>query len=296
MNKSANLKIVAGMPAFNEEKYVGSLVLKTREYVNEVFVVDDGSSDETAKVAKLAGADVIQHEQNKGYGAAIQSILAEAKKRNADVLVILDADAQHNPKEIPKIMQPVLENKADFVIGTRQKQKKKIPFYRRIGQKVILSSVKMLSDNEDLTDTECGFRAFSRKALDSLEIRENGMAVSAETVAEAVRKKLVIKQVPVSVTYNDDSSTLNPVRHGVGVLASIVSMISEQRPLFFFGVAGLLCLIVGLVYGIRVINMFSANKILPVGNTLLSVLFLVIGSFSVFTGLILRVLTRVKKS
>lgn len=296
MNKSANLKIVAGMPAFNEEKYVGSLVLKTREYVNEVFVVDDGSSDETAKVANLAGADVIQHEQNKGYGAAIQSILAEAKKRNADVLVILDADAQHNPKEIPKIMQPVLENKADFVIGTRQKQKKKIPFYRRIGQKVILSSVKMLSDNEDLTDTECGFRAFSRKALDSLEIRENGMAVSAETVAEAVRKKLVIKQVPVSVTYNDDSSTLNPVRHGVGVLASIVSMISEQRPLFFFGVAGLLCLIVGLVYGIRVVNMFSANKILPVGNTLLSVLFLVIGSFSVFTGLILRVLTRVKKS
>ncbi len=287
-----NLKIVAGMPAFNEEKYVGSLVLKTRQYVNEIFVVDDGSSDDTAKVAKLAGADVIQHEQNKGYGAAIQSILAEAKKRNADVLVILDADAQHNPREIPRIIKPVMEDNVDFVVGTRQKQAKRIPFYRRIGQKVITSSVKVLSDDETLTDTECGFRAFSRKALNTIELRENGMAVSAETVAEAVRKNLVIKQVPVSVTYSEDSSTLNPVMHGIGVLASILSMISEQRPLFFFGLAGIVCLIIGLIFGIRVVNMFSANGILPVGNTLLSVLFLVIGSFSVFTGLILRVLTR----
>jgi hypothetical protein len=292
--KYSNLKIVAGMPAFNEQKYVGSLVLKVRQYVNEVFIVDDGSSDDTVKVAKLAGADVIQHEKNMGYGAAIRDILAEAKKRNADVLVVLDTDAQHNPDEIPGIIKPVLENNADLVVGTRQKQKEKIPFYRRIGQNVITSSVKVLSDGENLTDTECGFRAFSRKALDILELRENGMAVSAETVAEAVRKKLVIKQVPISVTYSQDSSTLNPLMHGVGVLASVISMISEQRPLFFFGLAGVICLIIGLIFGIRVINMFSFNGVLPVGNTLLSVLFLVIGSFSIFTGLILRVLTRRK--
>lgn len=292
-NNPNNLKIVAGMPAFNEEKYIGSLLLKTREFVDELFIVDDGSADETAMVARLAGADVIQHQQNKGYGAAIQSIMAEAKKRNADVLVILDADAQHNPKEIPRMIKPILDGECDFVVGTRQIQKKKIPFYRRIGQRVILNSVKMLSD-DDLTDSECGFRAFSRKALETMQLRENGMSISAEAVAEASRKNLRVKQVPVSVTYNEDSSTLNPVMHGVGVLASIISMISEQRPLFFFGLAGVVCLILGLIFGIRVINMFSANLILPVGNTLLSVLFLVVGSFSVFTGLILRVLTRRK--
>jgi hypothetical protein len=294
MNKNGNLKIVAGMPAFNEEKYVGSLILKTREYVDEMFIVDDGSKDETARVAHLAGADVIQHVQNKGYGGAIQSILAEAKKRDCDVLVILDADAQHNPKEIPRMIKPIIDGTADFVIGSRQKQAKKIPFYRRIGQKVILNSVKMLSEDETLTDTECGFRAFSRKALSTLEPKEKGMAISAETVAEAVRKKLAVKQVPVSVTYTDDGSTLNPVMHGVGVLATVISMISEQRPLFFFGLAGIICLIIGLAFGIRVLNLYPLHHVLPVGNTLLSVLFLVIGSFSVFTGLILRVLTRRK--
>jgi len=291
--KTRKLKIVAGMPAFNESKYLGSLLLKTRQYVDEVFIVDDGSSDDTVKVAELAGAGVVKHGTNKGYGAAIQSIIAEAKRRNADVLVILDADAQHDPKEIPGIIQPVLDNKADFVIGTRRKEQKKIPFYRRIGQKVILSSVKILSD-DDLTDSECGFRAFSRKAMNTMELRENGMAVSAEAVAEASRKGLVTLQVPVSVTYNDDSSTLNPVRHGVGVLAGIISMISEQRPLYFFGLGGVICLTIGLIFGIRVVDMFSKSHILPVGNTLLSVLFLVIGAFSVFTGLILRVLTRRK--
>jgi glycosyltransferase involved in cell wall biosynthesis len=292
-NKTRKLKIVAGMPAFNEAKYLGSLLLKTRQYVDEVFIVDDGSSDDTVKVAELAGAGVVRHDHNKGYGAAIQSIIAEAKKRDADILVILDADAQHDPKEIPGLLQPLLENKADFVIGTRRKEKKKIPFYRRIGQKVILSSVKMLSD-DDLTDTECGFRAFSRKAINTLELRENGMAVSAETVAEASRKGLVTLQVPVSVTYSDDSSTLNPVSHGVGVLAGVISMISEQRPLFFFGLGGVISMTIGLIFGIRVIDMFSKSGVLPVGNTLLAVLFLVIGAFSVFTGLILRVLTRRK--
>jgi glycosyltransferase involved in cell wall biosynthesis len=292
-NKLPKLKIIAGMPAFNEDKYVGSLVLKVRQYVDEVFVVDDGSADDTAKIARLAGAEVITHGGNKGYGAAIQTIIAEAKKRNPDILVILDTDAQHDPKEIPNIVKPILENAAECVIGTRKKQQKKIPFYRRIGQKVILSSVKILAD-ESLTDSECGFRAFSRLAYNTLELREKGMSISAETVAEAARHNLKIIQVPVSVTYNEDSSTLNPVKHGFNVMRSIVNMISEQRPFYFFGLGGIALMTIGLAFGIRVLNMFDANQVLPVGNTMISVLFLVIGSLSVFTGLILRVLTRRK--
>lgn len=292
--KSPKLKIIAGMPAFNEEKYIGTLVLNTRQYVDEVIVIDDGSSDNTAKIARLAGAEVIQHEKNKGYGAAIQSIFAEARKRNPDILVILDSDAQHNPQEIPSIIKPVLDDGYDFVIGSRQKQAGKIPFYRRIGQRLILSSVKTLADNM-LTDSECGFRAFSRKAINTLELSENGMAVSAETVAEAIRKNLKVTQVPVSVIYSDDSSTLNPVTHGLGVFTRVLVMISEQRPLYFFGLGGMILIIIGLINGIRVINMFSASNILPVGTTLMAVLFLVVGMFSIFTGIILRVLARGKK-
>jgi glycosyltransferase involved in cell wall biosynthesis len=290
------IKIIAAMPAYNEEKYVGSMVLNTRQYADAVIVVDDGSSDNTVKIARLAGAEVIEHVTNQGYGAAIQSILAEAKKRQPDVLVILDADAQHNPEEIPNVIKPILENGVEFVIGTRQKQAKKIPFYRRIGQAVILRSVKVLS-NDKLTDSECGFRAFSPKAYNTMQLNNKGMGVSAEAVAEASNIKLVVAQVPVSVTYTKDSSTLNPIRHGLGVLASIISMISEQRPMFFFGVGGLVTLIIGIIFGIRALNIYAMNNgILPVGNTLLSVLFLVVGAFSIFTGLILRVLTRVKKN
>jgi glycosyltransferase involved in cell wall biosynthesis len=290
------IMILAAMPAYNEEKYVGSMVLNTRQYVDKVVVVDDGSSDNTVKIARLAGAEVIEHGTNQGYGAAIQSIIAEARKKQPDVLVILDADAQHNPAEIPSIIKPILENGVDFIIGTRQKQAEKIPFYRRIGQAVILRSVKVLSD-DNLTDSECGFRAFSPKAYNIMELKNKGMGVSAESVAEASNKKLVVAQVPVSVTYSKDSSTLNPLRHGLGVFASIISMISEQRPMFIFGLSGLASLIIGMIFGIRAIGYFSANGgILPVGNTLLSVLFLIIGAFSIFTGLILRVLTRVKKN
>jgi len=286
-------KIIAGMPAFNEEKYIGTLVLQARQYVDEVIVVDDGSTDDTVEIAKLAGARVVKHEKNQGYGAAIQSIFTEAKKLKPDVLVVLDADAQHSPKEIPNLIKAVLDGH-DCVIGSRQKQGKKIPFYRRLGQKIILHSVKTMSEAE-LTDTECGFRAFSRKAVQTLELKETGMAVSAETVAESSRKNLKVIQVPVSVTYSKDSSTMHPVRHGLSVFTRILVMISDQRPLFFFGLGGLIMVIIGVIFGIRVLNLYSESKVLPTGNTLLSVVFLVIGMFSIFTGLILRALSRDKK-
>lgn len=282
------------MPAFNEEKYIGSLVLKTRQYVDQVIVVDDGSADNTVEIAKLAGAKVIQHKANKGYGAAIQSIFAEAKKINPDVLVILDADSQHSPQEIPKLIKPIIDGDYDCVIGSRQKQEKKIPFYRRIGQRIILRSVKTIFEN-NLTDSECGFRAFSRKAIKALKLTENGMAVSAETVAEATRKNLKITQVPVNVIYNQDGSTMHPVRHGLSVFTRILVMISDQRPLFFFGLGGFILVVAGIGVGIRVLNLFAEYQVLPTGNTLVSVVLLVIGMFSIFTGLILRALSREKK-
>ena len=287
-------KIIACMPAFNEEKYIGSLVLKTRQYVDRVIVVDDGSADNTVEIAKLAGAKVIQHKANKGYGAAIQSIFVEAKKINPDVLVILDADGQHSPQEIPNLIKPILDGDYDCVIGSRQGQEKKIPFYRRIGQRIILRSVKTIFEN-NLTDSECGFRAFSRKAIKALKLTESGMAVSAETVAEATRKNLKITQVPVNVIYNQDSSTMHPVRHGLSVFTRILVMISDQRPLFFFGLGGFILLVAGIGVGIRVLNLYAEYQVLPTGNTLVSVVLLVVGMFSIFTGLILRALSREKK-
>ena len=291
MSGSAKKIIIIGMPAYNEEKYIGSMVTLVKQYADEVVVADDGSIDRTVLVAELAGATVIQHGENMGYGAAIQDIISMAKKKNADVLVIIDADAQHNPDEIPVFIKAVSEGN-DLVIGSRKMQtQSNIPIYRRIGQRVLLFFTNILS-GEKLTDTESGFRAYSRKALVELVLKERGMAISAEMVSVATAKGLIITEVPISVTYTGDGSTINPVKHGMGVLNRIMVMISERKPFLFFGVLGAILVILGISFGIVVIQTLYAQQILQVGSALISMMFITVGILSIITGVILGVLVK----
>lgn len=290
MNESPRPKIIVGMPAYNEAKYVGSLVLQVQQYAAEALVVDDGSSDHTARIAELAGATVVRHMGNKGYGSAIRSILAEAKKRNADILVILDADSQHNPEEIPFLIKAISEG-SDVVIGSRELQRNVIAPYRRLGQRV-LSRLTYIASRKKLSDTESGFRAYSRKAIATLELKEKGMAVSSEIVSEANKKGLKVTEVPISVTYTKDGSTLNPISHGFGVLNRIMVMISERRPLLFFGLGGSILIALGVVAGVMVIRVLSASQVINMGTALISMLLITVGVLCIFTGVILNVLVK----
>ena len=143
-----------------------------------------------------------------------------------------------------------------------------------------------------MTDSESGYRAFSRKAIEKLDLREAGFAVETEMIMQAADRGLSIAEVPITVEYGGDTSTLNPVRHGLGVLGKIIVMISERRPLFFFGLVGLIMLTGGLVFSVRTVQLFNANSILPVGTLMLGAVLLIIGILSMFTGLILNALTR----
>lgn len=287
-------KVIAAIPAHNEAKYIGTIVLKARQHVDEVMVVDDGSTDQTADVARLAGASVIRHQQNRGYGASVQTLLAEAKKRNPDVLVLLDADAQHNPDEIPDLIKPILAG-SDLVIGSRERQRGNIPYYRRIGQRVLSYSSHILSGKK-VIDSECGFRAFSSRAIAELKLSQNGMAISAETIAAATEKGLNVTQSPVSAIYTKDGSTLRPITHGLGNLARIINMISERRPLFFFGMAGLILIVLGVLAGFSVLNTLSATGQMLTGTALISVLLLIIGIFCLVTGIILNTIANLIKT
>jgi len=291
-DKGHKIGILAGICAYNEARYIGSIVLQARQHVDEVIVVDDGSRDNTAEVARLAGATVIVHSGNRGKGAAIQSILGEAKKINPDVLVLLDADAQHNPNEIPVLAKPISEG-FDLVIGSREAQKDKTPRYRRIGQKVIFRSSRLASKT-NIVDSESGYRALSPKAIKKLDLKAKGFGIESEMITSAADKNLKITEVPISNIYTKDGSTLHPIKHGIDVLSRIIVMISQRRPLFFFGLAGGILLVIGLIIGIRVIDIAANTGELAIGSTILTTMFIIAGILTIFTGIILNALGRRK--
>ncbi|UCD09155.1 MAG: glycosyltransferase family 2 protein, partial [Dehalococcoidales bacterium] len=285
-DKQPRSKVIIGLPAYNEERAVAGVILQAKAYADMVIVVNDGSVDKTAKMARLAGAEVVEHGENKGYGAAIQTILAEAGRRNADILVIIDADAQHDPDEIPRLVEAVKAG-SDVVVGSRESQKDVIPGYRRLGQS-ILAKFANIAARQNLSDTESGFRAYSKKAITEMELTQQGMAISAEIISEASHKGLIISEVPISVSYDGVSSSQNPILHGLGNLSRIFIFISERRPLLFFSVLGGVLLIVGIISGIGVLQIYYSSRAFATGSALLCMLLVTLGMLCIFTGVILN--------
>ncbi len=283
--------IVAAIPAYNEEYTIGKIILLSQKYVDKVLVCDDGSQDLTGEIAERLGAIVIRHEKNMGKGAALRSLFRKALELGADVVVTLDADNQHDPNDIPRLIKPILTGEVDIVNGSRflGDINDEIPLHRKIGNK-FLSKLTNTAGNVNVTDTQSGFRAYSRKALEQIEISTDGIGVDTEIILKA--KGLRIKEVPITCRYKGIRVKRNPFKHGFEVLATILNYIAEKRPLLMVGAPGLIAFIGGFFILFYVIYRYFQIRQLALGTMLLAITSIIVGVFAMFTALILYTITK----
>lgn len=285
--KGRHAKIVAVIPAYNEERFIGSVVLKARKYGDAVIVVDDGSSDATAEVAEAAGAIVVRHGANRGKGAALNTGLRKARELGAEAVALLDADGQHRPEEIPGVLAPILRGEADVVAGSRYlEQRGPVPRHRVWGHRMFTFLTNLLSGTQ-LTDSQSGFRAFSSQALEALGFSSNGFSVESEMQFLISERNLRVVEAPVTTLYRDKPKR-NVVVHGMGVLNGVLRLAGQYRPLLFFGVPGMVVLLGGLAWGAGVVEIYRRSQTLAVGYAMISVLLSTLGTLSLFAGIILH--------
>ena len=282
------MKIVC-IPAYNEEIKINDVVKKSLPHADKVIVCDDGSTDDTAALAKKAGAVVISHEKNQGYGAAISTLFDYSRKNDVEIMVTLDGDGQHNPDQIPDLINVILKHKVDVVIGSRSlKDDKNLPSYRKTGIKIITSTINSAT-NLKVTDSQSGFRAYSKEAIDLIHPTESGMAVSTEILVKISNNGLSMAEVPITVSYMGDTSTEHPVTHGTHVIGSTLKYVSIKHPMYFYGLPGVLLFISGLIMGVSFLDGYldpDAPKILY-GLMLGSIISILLGSMMIITSILL---------
>ena len=284
------MKIIIGIPAFNEEKNIASIITKLRNISDTIVVCNDGSSDLTSEIAERMGAVVINHEKNLGYGGAIRSIFLKAKELDGDVLVTFDADGQHRIEDIENVITPIVEEKADLVIGSRflDESEKEVPQYRKVGIKVI-TKITNASIKEQITDSQSGFRAYSKKVVDELNPSELGMGISTEILIKASTKNFKITEVPIKILYSGDTSTHNPISHGSSVILSTIKYTSIEHPLKFYGIPSIIFFIIGISFTYlsaqyyAEIGRLSTNLTIVAAGTVLIAVVLLITSILLYT-------------
>ena len=266
------MKIVIGIPAFNEERNIASVITKLEKIDGKIIVCDDGSNDLTGRIAEKMGAIVITHPKNLGYGAAIKSIFTKFNELDADILVTFDADGQHRVEDIDVVIKPIIKNESEIVIGSRflGSDSANVPAYRKIGIKTI-TNLTNISSNTKLTDSQSGFRAYHKRVIPEIIPSEYGMGVSTEILIKANKKGFKISEVPIRILYGEDTSTHNPISHGVSVVLSTMKFVSIEHPLKFYGIPGIILSIIGLFFVGWTIQYFTQFHVFPPALALIAI-------------------------
>jgi glycosyltransferase involved in cell wall biosynthesis len=279
--------IVVIVPAFNEERFIGSVVIKLLMHPVEVLVIDDGSEDNTSAIARAAGATVITQVRNGGKGTALNLGFVHARRRQPDVVVVIDADGQHLPEELPRLVAPILTQQADIVIGSRYLEKTcTAPVFRRIGHKLINMATSVPS-GINVTDSQSGFRAFSRQALDLIQFNATDFSVESEMQFLAREYQLKIVEVPITIRYTDQAKR-PAVKQGVIVLNGILRLVGQYRPLLFFSLVGLTFLTAGFIWGMIVVRNYIRTQELAAGYAMITLLLSLMGTVILSTGITLH--------
>ena len=284
---------VIGIPAYNEEKNIASIIMKLKKITDHIIVCNDGSTDMTEEISKELNVTVINHSRNMGYGSAIRSIFLKAKELQADILVTFDADGQHRVVDVQNVTKPIIDDKADIVIGSRfLENKSDIPEYRKLGIKII-TKITNSSLKEKLTDSQSGFRAYSKNVLKNIIPSESGMGVSTEILIKASSAGHKITEVPITIMYGSDTSTHNPVSHGTSVLFSSIKFTSIEHPLKFYGIPAIIFLGIGFVFMLWTFQTYAVEKEIITNVALIGMGSLVIGIVFLLTAILLYSLVSV---
>ena len=278
------------LPAYNEEVAIASMILLSSKYAKEVIVIDDGSTDSTKEVSQLAGATVLSHNSNKGKGVALKTGFDYAK--NYDIIVTIDADGQHNPSEIPSLIKPILDNEADLVNGSRylNGHDTSTPKYRRVGQTVLDTTTNMASGVK-LTDSQSGFRAFSSKCFQYFNFDPEGFGIESDMIVEASKNNLRIVEVPITVRYDVNTTTANPVIQGVSVLLRVLELMRFNRPIYFYGISGAIILFFGiLIY----LTIHASNLSNNIYISSIGIFVIIMGIVLIVSGILTDYLNRFK--
>jgi len=281
------LKIAIGIPALNEENNIGPIITNLKKKYDHVLVCDDGSSDSTAVIASEMGAHVVKHSKNQGYGSAIKTIFNEAKKIDCDILVTFDADGQHQISEIDDILKPIIKNTADIVIGSRFLGKtKNLPKYRKFGIKTITGLTNVMTGS-NISDSQSGFRSYSQKILKEISPTESGMGISTEILIKAVKNKMRITEIPITISYENNTHSKEPISHGTSVIFSTIKHVVIEKPLLYYGVTGLFFLAIGLFFASWTLQLYSEEGVFMTNVALIGVSGIILGTILLISGTIL---------
>ena len=279
------MKVIITIPAYNEEKTLGKVITDIKNVMNKtrykykILIVDDGSTDNTAKTAKQAGAIVYSHPRNYGLAEAFRTEIKKCLELKADIIVHTDADGQYLASEIPKLIEPVIKKQADLVLGSRFKGHiESMPLIKRLGNKAFSKVISNITHTK-ITDGQTGFRAFTKEVAEKIQIISNH-TYTQEQVIRTLKNKFKVLEVPVYFAKRDGKSRLmkNPFEYAIKAWINIFRIYRDYEPLKFFGLFGGIFFLLGFLIGIWLFYLFFTTRIVGhYPSIMLSVLLMSIG-------------------